>query len=152
MHHTQTNAGTHVSLSALPWIKCAIGCLHHGRRSTWDLSWQLTRCLVQDTVRVEIDLGDSGLSYQPGDALGVYAQNSAEVQPCPTIPAPPQLILCYPALPCSEKGCMQEGNRPRAPVTTLPRQGQAKQACLAYPISCSDPPLTASAVHCPGTA
>ena len=77
MHHTKTNAGTHDSLSALPWAKCAIGCLHHGRRSImllWYLARQLTGCLVQDTVRVEIDLGDSGLSYQPGDALGVYAQ------------------------------------------------------------------------------
>ena len=35
---------------------------------------------MQDTVRVEIDLGDSGLSYEPGDALGVYAQNSTEVR------------------------------------------------------------------------
>ena len=34
---------------------------------------------MQDTVRVEIDLGDSGLSYEPGDALGVYARNSAQV-------------------------------------------------------------------------
>ena len=35
--------------------------------------------LKQDTVRVEIDLADSGLSYEPGDALGIYAQNSTEV-------------------------------------------------------------------------
>lgn len=29
----------------------------------------------KDTIRVEIDLGDSGLSYLPGDALGILPLN-----------------------------------------------------------------------------
>lgn len=33
----------------------------------------------RDTVRVEIDLGDSGLRYSPGDALGVHPLNSSQV-------------------------------------------------------------------------
>ena len=33
----------------------------------------------KDTIRVEIDLGDSGLEYTPGDALGIYASNAPEV-------------------------------------------------------------------------
>lgn len=32
---------------------------------------------AKDTRHVEIDLGDSGISYQPGDALGVYFSNDA---------------------------------------------------------------------------
>ena len=32
----------------------------------------------KDTVRVEIDLGDSGLRYEPGDALGIYPRNCPE--------------------------------------------------------------------------
>ncbi|KAK9832619.1 hypothetical protein WJX81_004423 [Elliptochloris bilobata] len=30
---------------------------------------------AKDTVRAELDLGDSGLSYAPGDALGIYPSN-----------------------------------------------------------------------------
>ena len=39
-------------------------------------------------MRVEIDLGDSGLAYTPGDALGVHAQNSSMVSIlcCRTVP------------------------------------------------------------------
>ena len=33
----------------------------------------------KDTVRVELDLGDSGLQYTPGDALGIYPTNCPEV-------------------------------------------------------------------------
>ena len=33
----------------------------------------------KDTIRVEIDLGDSGLEYTPGDALGTYASNAPAV-------------------------------------------------------------------------
>jgi hypothetical protein len=33
----------------------------------------------KETVRVELDLGDSGLQYLPGDALGIYASNSPQV-------------------------------------------------------------------------
>ena len=33
----------------------------------------------KDTIRVEIDLKDSGLAYQPGDALGIHASNAPEV-------------------------------------------------------------------------
>lgn len=41
-------------------------------------------CAVQtaddkDTVCVEIDLGESGLRYEPGDALGIYPRNCPEV-------------------------------------------------------------------------
>ncbi len=35
----------------------------------------------KDTVRVEIELGDSGLRYEPGDALGIYPRNCPEVMP-----------------------------------------------------------------------
>jgi len=34
----------------------------------------------KDTVRVELDLGGSGLGYAPGDALGVYPENQAAVR------------------------------------------------------------------------
>ncbi len=34
----------------------------------------------KDTVRVEIDLGKSGLAYSPGDALGIYPRNCPEVR------------------------------------------------------------------------
>ncbi|KKD59530.1 sulfite reductase subunit alpha [Grimontia sp. AD028] len=33
----------------------------------------------KDVRHIEIDLGDSGLTYQPGDALGVYYTNSPEL-------------------------------------------------------------------------
>ena len=33
----------------------------------------------KNTFRVEFDLGDSGLVYQPGDALGIYPTNSSQV-------------------------------------------------------------------------
>lgn len=33
----------------------------------------------KDTIRVEIDLGESGLEYEPGDALGIHASNAPEV-------------------------------------------------------------------------
>lgn len=33
----------------------------------------------KDTIRVEIDLGESGLLYTPGDALGVYPLNCQQV-------------------------------------------------------------------------
>lgn len=33
----------------------------------------------KDIRHIEIDLGDSGLTYQPGDALGVWYQNSASL-------------------------------------------------------------------------
>jgi sulfite reductase (NADPH) flavoprotein alpha-component len=33
----------------------------------------------KNTVRVEVDLGDSGLRYTPGDALGVWPSNCPQV-------------------------------------------------------------------------
>jgi|TARA_B110000037_G_scaffold212998_2_gene266597 sulfite reductase (NADPH) flavoprotein alpha-component len=33
----------------------------------------------KETLHIEIDLGDSGLSYEPGDVVGVFATNSSEV-------------------------------------------------------------------------
>jgi len=33
----------------------------------------------KDVRHIEIDLGDSGLRYQPGDALGVWYENDAEL-------------------------------------------------------------------------
>jgi sulfite reductase alpha subunit-like flavoprotein len=30
-------------------------------------------------VRLELDLGDSGLQYAPGDALGIYPRNAPKV-------------------------------------------------------------------------
>ena len=35
----------------------------------------------KDTVRVDLDLGDSGLAYTPGDALGIYPLNCPQVAP-----------------------------------------------------------------------
>lgn len=37
----------------------------------------------KNTYRVELDLGDSGLEYVPGDALGIYPQNAPEVRSWP---------------------------------------------------------------------
>ncbi len=34
----------------------------------------------KDTVAVQLDLGDSGLTYTPGDALGIYPSNDPEVR------------------------------------------------------------------------
>ena len=34
----------------------------------------------KNTYRVEVDLGESGLEYAPGDALGIYPQNAPEVR------------------------------------------------------------------------
>ena len=40
---------------------------------------QLASADDKDTIRVEIDLGQSGLQYTPGDALGVYPLNCPQV-------------------------------------------------------------------------
>lgn len=42
-------------------------------------------CQVQhkddkDTFRVEFDLGESGLTYLPGDAVGIYPSNCTQVR------------------------------------------------------------------------
>lgn len=37
----------------------------------------------KNTVRVEVDLGDSGLEYAPGDALGVWPSNCPQVGVAP---------------------------------------------------------------------
>jgi len=43
----------------------------------------------KDTLRVEIELGSSGLEYIPGDALGIHASNAPEVAtPHPHIQQP----------------------------------------------------------------
>lgn len=36
----------------------------------------------KDTIRVEVDLGDSALTYTPGDALGILPTNCPQVLPC----------------------------------------------------------------------
>lgn len=41
---------------------------------------------AKDTVRAELDLGDSGLAYAPGDALGIYPLNCPQAAPCPRLP------------------------------------------------------------------
>ncbi|MDR0806321.1 MAG: NADPH-dependent assimilatory sulfite reductase flavoprotein subunit [Enterobacteriaceae bacterium] len=38
-----------------------------------------SRSSDRDVRHIEIDLGDSGLSYQPGDALGIWFQNDPEL-------------------------------------------------------------------------
>lgn len=40
---------------------------------------QLVSSDDKDTIRVEVDLGESGLQYTPGDALGVYPLNCTQV-------------------------------------------------------------------------
>ena len=47
---------------------------------------QLSSSDDKDTIRVEVDLGESGLQYTPGDALGVYPLNCTQVG-CYTYPA-----------------------------------------------------------------
>lgn len=39
----------------------------------------------KDTIRVEVDLGESGLQYTPGDALGVYPLNCNQVCSAPCV-------------------------------------------------------------------
>jgi sulfite reductase (NADPH) flavoprotein alpha-component len=34
----------------------------------------------KETIRVELQLAGSGLSYQPGDALGIYPTNNHKVR------------------------------------------------------------------------
>ena len=61
---------------------------------------QLERSLIQvsgkddkNTFRVEFDLGDSGLAYLPGDALGIYPTNSTKVRShCPCGSMRPNLM------------------------------------------------------------
>jgi sulfite reductase (NADPH) flavoprotein alpha-component len=48
----------------------------------------------KDTVRVEFDLGDSGLEYLPGDALGIYATNAVEVSTRGYCCCSAPLLLC----------------------------------------------------------
>lgn len=36
----------------------------------------------KDTIRVEVDLGDSALTYTPGDALGILPWNCPQVCCC----------------------------------------------------------------------
>ena len=43
----------------------------------------------RDTVRVELDLGESGLRYTPGDALGIHPLNSPQVSSMGTPLKPP---------------------------------------------------------------
>ena len=38
---------------------------------------------AKDTVRAELDLGDSGLAYTPGDALGIFPLNCPQAAPRP---------------------------------------------------------------------
>ena len=39
------------------------------------------RLSITSLCSVEIDLGDSGLEYAPGDALGIWPANCPEVRP-----------------------------------------------------------------------
>lgn len=57
----------------------------------------------KDTVRVEYDLGDSGLEYLPGDALGIYASNAAEVSNdcCAELDPASVAVLRAPGLACT---------------------------------------------------
>ena len=54
----------------------------HGRVVAVEGLCQLAAHDDKDTIRVEIDLGQSGLQYTPGDALGVYPLNCQQVLPC----------------------------------------------------------------------
>ena len=61
----------------------------------------------KDTIRVELDLGDSGLTYQPGDALGIYPCNSPKVteesswsSPHHNLPRFRLTLLCLYMHPC----------------------------------------------------
>ncbi len=48
----------------------------------------------KDTIRVEIDLVESGLQYTPGDALGVYPLNCNQVCSAPCINVLSSRVLC----------------------------------------------------------
>ena len=52
---------------------------YHGRVVAVQGLCNLTSHDDKDTIRVEIDLGESGLQYSPGDALGVYPLNCHQV-------------------------------------------------------------------------
>ncbi|MEY7737616.1 NADPH-dependent assimilatory sulfite reductase flavoprotein subunit [Klebsiella pneumoniae] len=48
--------------------------------ATLSVNQKITGCNSEKDVRhIEIDLGDSGLRYQPGDALGVWYQNDPQL-------------------------------------------------------------------------
>ena len=48
--------------------------------ATWAVNQNITgRDSEKDVRHIEIDLGDSGLRYQPGDALGVWYQNDPQL-------------------------------------------------------------------------
>ena len=53
---------------------------YHGRVVAMEGLCNLSKADDKDTVRVEVDLGDSGLRYVPGDALGILPAN------CPQVP------------------------------------------------------------------
>lgn len=64
----------------------------------------------KNTVRVEVDLGDSGLQYLPGDALGIWPSNCPEVGACSAsreLPRMPVLLLACSCL-CVQPVCLQE--------------------------------------------
>ena len=53
---------------------------YYGRVVAMEGLCNLSKADDKDTVRVEVDLGDSGLRYAPGDALGILPAN------CPQVP------------------------------------------------------------------
>lgn len=61
-----------------------IGAIGYDRRNPWSAPVKAVIGLhgagsPKDTRHVVIDLTDSGIEYQPGDSLGVYAQNEPEL-------------------------------------------------------------------------
>ena len=73
-------AGT-VAGAAVAGVADATACFSKSKPYVADIISVSSLCSTtgvedKNTIRVDIDLGDSGLSYQPGDSLGVWPQNN----------------------------------------------------------------------------
>ena len=79
----KTAAATEISNKPKKWGKSRP---YYGTVVAVEGLCQLASADDKDTIRVEVDLGDSRLQYTPGDALGVYPLNCPQV--CCFAPVP----------------------------------------------------------------
>ena len=88
----------------------------------------------KDTLRVEIDLGTSGLEYVPGDALGIHASNAPEVPKLPHTLAPPTYSEAHPCPPniLVRPSCLAPSPRPSLNYNLPPCSKYQKMVALVY--------------------
>jgi hypothetical protein len=79
----------------------------------------------KDTVRVALDLGDSGLEYHPGDALGMYPTNPAAVR----ARAPPKGLAGLSAGLVASEPAIGHATGASSRLPRLPVRGRAPFMC-----------------------